>query len=76
MFSSYKFRLSEKSKFYEKLLQIEQLYDELGVSVQTTGSVIITDRNSGKQFIVGRQEDYESFPRQTDVPFYLMDEEA
>lgn len=71
----YKYRLKEDSELYQKLLSAEDFISSLDISVETTGNTIIHDHKSGKRFLVGQQENYESFPRQTDVAFYLIEDD-
>jgi len=71
-----RYRLREDSDLYQRLLEIEATYERLKVRVETMGGItIVEDLKTGNSFRIGNRSDYESFPRSTEVPFYLISED-
>lgn len=67
-------RLKEDSELYNRLLQLESLFEELDISLSHYGPVKLKDNKTGLEFTVGHAWDGEGFPRMTDVGFYLIED--
>lgn len=64
--------LKKDSEFYNKLIRIEQLCNELGVRIISFCHTFVEDVKTGKTFRVGEYENQDSFPRDVDCEFYVV----